>query len=136
MSVQQARAELTGRAGTGRAPALVDRAVLARLIGDCGADVVDLVIDGFGEEAADGLTALRAAIEACDATAAERALHGLRGGAMALGFDRLVEAVRQAELAAREGTLPDAATIAALDDLVSRSLAALRDIRAQGIGPA
>ena len=136
MSVHGARAQMSGRSPAEQEAALVDPDALDRLAAECGADIVDLVIDGFADEAAGGLAALETAIGAGDAAAAERALHGLRGGAMTLGLDRLVAAIRREEAVARAGAVPGKAALAALDALVTRSREALRVAWATGDGPA
>jgi len=107
--------------------ALVDPAVLDELAEDCGAEMISALADGFAEEVTSHLDAVASARAAGDGPAARAALHGLRGGALTLGLDRLAARIRPLETAAAEGRLPEAGDVAELEQLCARSLAAVRE---------
>lgn len=108
--------------------ALIDSAVLDQLAEDCGAEMIAVLADGFAEEVTSHLDAIASARAAGDGPAASAALHGLRGGALALGLDRLAACIRPLETAAAEGRLPERDEVAELERLCARSLAAVRDL--------
>ncbi|AWB25198.1 HAMP domain-containing protein [Methylobacterium currus] len=96
---------------------------LAEMAEGSGSAFVERVLGLFASHGPDGLAALRAA---ADADAAARAAHGLKSMSLNVGAAALAGHLREIEHAARvEGRVPDEATLAPLDGLLTDSIAAL-----------
>lgn len=96
-----------------------------------GEDLAREVADTFLREAARRRTALDAAFDAGDWTAAALAAHAIISGSSMLGLTAVAEAARQVEYTAREQRRPAKGAILALDgaietagDLLTRAIAA------------
>ncbi|PIK69133.1 hybrid sensor histidine kinase/response regulator [Methylobacterium frigidaeris] len=96
---------------------------LAEMAEGSGSAFVGRVLGLFAAHGPDGLATLRAA---ADAEAAGRAAHGLKSMSLNVGAAALAGHLREIEHAARvEGRVPDEATLAPLDGLLTASIAAL-----------
>jgi two-component system sensor histidine kinase/response regulator len=125
-----ARDATAGAAGF--APAVVDLDpapldALASLQSEGDPDVVGELVGVFVEEAPGRLSGMRAAVEARDASALERAAHGLKGTAASLGAVRVAAVCRSIEEAARAGSVGTApALLEALEPALAAAGVALR----------
>lgn len=106
--------------------AVIDEAVFAALVDSAGADFMPELIDSFLEDAPQGLTAMRAAAVAGDATAFRRHAHSLKSNGLTFGAHAFAAAAREmehaplAELGAAAAGRVDA--LAALFDAVATAL--------------
>ena len=106
------------------AAAVIDRTVLERLTTTMGSAFVAELIDTFGEDARDLVTALRRALAEADVDAFRRAAHSLKSTSESLGAGGLAALARGLETMARTGSLEGAAE--RLDPLVAGYEAATR----------
>jgi two-component system sensor histidine kinase/response regulator len=107
-------------------PVPVDLVSLARRLGNDEALIAD-VVQLFLRDCPQRLTAIRAAIDAADATALRAAAHGLKGSAANLSAGGLCEAARTLERLGAEGRLQ--ASEAAWRSLASEAAMALDCLR-------
>ncbi|MGX7707220.1 ATP-binding protein [Methylobacterium sp. Gmos1] len=123
---QEAGAHGTDARETQASAALLDPDTLAGLCEmaeGSGSAFVERVLGLFSAHGPDGLAALHAAD---DAEAAGRAAHGLKSMSLNVGAAALAAHLREIEHAARvEGRVPDEATLAPLESLLTDSIAAL-----------
>jgi HPt (histidine-containing phosphotransfer) domain-containing protein len=104
----------------------VDRGTIERLAASMGGAFVAELIDTFGQDTRELITALRTALAARDVDALRRAAHSLKSTSESLGAGRLAALARGLEASARAGSLEGAGDrIQALADryeLVTRAL--------------
>jgi two-component system, sensor histidine kinase and response regulator len=90
-------------------------------------DLVQRIIALFADEAPRLLQSLHAAVAAGEADAVRAAAHSLKSSSANVGARMLSEACKAIEMVARSsGSLPDAATIQALDSHFEQAMAVLR----------